>query len=193
MQETKREEFNLAFIRKFALRRFDHFAFIPSEGASGGLLVIWAGNWFSGEVLLEESFGMVMRFSSVFSTDRFTLVNVYGPCSGIERENFVAWLFHLDIPDDALWLLLGDFNFYRYSDSRNRPGTNLSDIALFNEIISFLGLIELPIKGRSFTWSNMQAEPLLVQLDWFFTSAAWTIKFPNTLVNPLARPTSDRS
>ena len=82
-------------------------------------------------------------------------------------------------------------DIYRYSDSRNRPGANLSDIALFNEIISYLGLIELPIKGRSFTWSNMQAEPLLVQLDWFFTSAAWTIKFPNTLVNPLARPTSD--
>jgi endonuclease/exonuclease/phosphatase family metal-dependent hydrolase len=34
-------------------------------------------------------------------------------------------------------------------------------------------------------------DPLLVQLDWFFTSTVWTLKFPNTLVNPLARPTSD--
>jgi hypothetical protein len=61
----------------------------------------------------------------------------------------------------------------------------------FNEVISYLGLVELPIKGRAFTWSNMQAEPLLEQIDWFFTSSYWTLKFPNTTVNPLARTTSD--
>ena len=37
----------------------------------------------------------------------------------------------------------------------------------------------------------MQSEPLLEQLDWLFTSSSWTLKFPNTLVHPLARPTSD--
>jgi hypothetical protein len=37
----------------------------------------------------------------------------------------------------------------------------------------------------------MQADPLLVQLDWFFTSTAWTLKFPNSVVTSLARPTSD--
>jgi hypothetical protein len=37
----------------------------------------------------------------------------------------------------------------------------------------------------------MQTNPLLEQIDWFFTSPAWTIKFPNTMVNPLAKPTSD--
>jgi hypothetical protein len=67
----------------------------------------------------------------------------------------------------------------------------MTDIATFNEIISYLGLIELPIKGRSFTWSNMQTNPLLVQLDWFFTSHSWTLKYPNTVVHPLAKPTSD--
>jgi hypothetical protein len=37
----------------------------------------------------------------------------------------------------------------------------------------------------------MQADPLLEQIDWFFTSVAWTLHYPNTMVNPLARPTSD--
>jgi len=37
----------------------------------------------------------------------------------------------------------------------------------------------------------MQADPLLEQLDWFFTLVNWTADFPNTLVTPLARPTSD--
>lgn len=38
-----------------------------------------------------------------------------------------------------------------------------------------LGLLELPIKGRSYTWSNMQENPLLEQLDWFFTSTTWIL------------------
>ena len=36
LQETKREHFEMSFIRKFAPRRFDHFDYIPSVGASGG-------------------------------------------------------------------------------------------------------------------------------------------------------------
>jgi hypothetical protein len=159
--------------------------------ASGALLVLWVANAFVGEVLLEESFGIIMSFTSVLSLEKFRLVNVYGPCEGVQRENFVAWLFHLDIADDANWLLLGDFNFYRFVENCNQPGANLNDIETFNEITSYLGLIELPIKGRSFTWSNMQRDPLLVQLDWFFTYFACTVKYPNTLVHPLARPTSD--
>jgi hypothetical protein len=54
-----------------------------------------------------------------------------------------------------------------------------------------LGLIELPLKGRAYTWSNMQEDPLLEQLDWFFTSPNWTIDYPKTEVLPLAKITSD--
>lgn len=41
------------------------------------------------------------------------------------------------------------------------------------------------------TWSNMQAEPLLEHIDWFFTSVAWSPKYPNTLAPAFARITSD--
>jgi len=37
----------------------------------------------------------------------------------------------------------------------------------------------------------MQNDPLLEQLDWFFTSVNWTVDYPNTLVLPLAKITSD--
>jgi len=86
---------------------------------------------------------------------------------------------------------LGDFNFYRSLSNRNRPGGNLADTFTFNEAIGHLGLVELPLKGRSYTWSNMQTDPLLEQLDWFFTSINWTLDFPNTEVLPLAKITSD--
>jgi len=40
LQEMKREHFDASYIRKFAPRRFDSFDFIPSVGASGGILVV---------------------------------------------------------------------------------------------------------------------------------------------------------
>ena len=62
---------------------------------------------------------------------------------------------------------------------------------IFNEIIGHLGLIELPLKGRKYPWSNMQDSRLLEQLDWIFTSANWIDSYPMTQVVPLARTTSD--
>lgn len=39
LQETKRSSFDHSYIKKFAPKRFDQFAFSPSVGASGGILV----------------------------------------------------------------------------------------------------------------------------------------------------------
>nr|XP_040245306.1 uncharacterized protein LOC120964586 [Aegilops tauschii subsp. strangulata] len=47
------------------------------------------------------------------------------------------------------------------------------------------------LNGRSYTWSNMQQNPLLEKLDWFFTTADWISHYPNTVVTTLARTSSD--
>ena len=63
----------------------------------------------------------------------------------------------------------------------------------FNDFIQSQALVELPIKGRQFTWSNMQTDPLLEQIDWFFTSSNWTSNYPNTTVGPLPKTVSDHT
>jgi endonuclease/exonuclease/phosphatase family metal-dependent hydrolase len=191
LQETKKESFDLCFIRKFAPKRFDQFDFCPSLGSSGGILVCWVSKHFSAIVIDKQSFAIHLALTSTHSLTLWNLVVVYGPCRQPARDQFVNWLCNLQIQDEDLWLLMGDFNFYRYAENRNRAGGNFHDTLVFNNIISHLLLVELPIKGRSYTWSNMQEVPLLQQIDWFFTSVAWTSIFPLSLVLPLARITSD--
>jgi len=58
--------------------------------------------------------------------------------------------------DQADWLVVGDFNLYRSPEDRNRDGADFTEIFMFNEAISALGLIELPLKGKRFTWTNKQ-------------------------------------
>ena len=180
LQETKRENFDISFIRNFAPRRFDCFDFIPSVGASGGLLVIWASSFFRGVVFEKLQFSITVDFSSMHSGECWRLTNIYGPCTEPDRSAFINWFRNCDVSDSINWLFMGDFNFYRSLENRNRPGGNLTDTLIFNDAIDHLGLIELPLKGRSYTWSNMQANPLLEQLDWFFTSPNWTLNFPMT-------------
>lgn len=65
------------------------------------------------------------------------------------------------------WLIVGDFNLIRRPLDRNREGADTIEMFLFNEAISKLGLIELSLHGRQYTWTNKQFPPLLERLDWF--------------------------
>lgn len=66
---------------------------------------------------------------------------------------------------------MGDFNLIRSPENRNRPGGNLSDMLLFNNLINHLDLVEIAFQGREYSWSNMQYNPWLEKLDWVFTSS----------------------
>jgi endonuclease/exonuclease/phosphatase family metal-dependent hydrolase len=92
---------------------------------------------------------------------------------------------------DVDWLVLGDFNLLRNPSDRNMSGGDVSETLLFNLAISALGLVELPLFGKQYTWSNKQSAPLLERLDWFFTSASWTLSYPVTFVKSLVNETSD--
>jgi len=97
--------------------------------------VIWMSSVFLGSVKFVNSFALAMNFTSTQSGDTWSLLNIYGPCFGPHRADFIDWLFALDIPNGEYWLLVGDFNLYRAPDNRNRPGGNVNDMLTFNEFI----------------------------------------------------------
>ena len=64
---------------------------------------------------------------------------------------------------------------------------------MFNEVIGLLGLNEIVLQGRKFTWSNKQPFPLLEKLDWVFTSSSWILSYPNTSAKALDMTPSDHT
>ena len=111
---------------------------MPSSGASRGMLVVWNSAMFDGRLIQSTIFGIVVEFTLTHNSQTWTMVTVYGPCQNPARELFVNWLHDLIIPDDANWLLLGDFNFLRSMDNRNKPGGDINDMFIFNEVIGHL-------------------------------------------------------
>jgi exonuclease III len=153
LQETKKESFDDTYLRKFCPRRLNQFACQPSIGLSGGIITIWNGSLFSGTVINQTRFQITVKLQRNASQDIFYVTNVYAPCDTEGRTEFIEWFMTLDSSLFDLWIIMGDFHMIRSTSDRNRPGGNLSNILHFNSIIQEHDLEEIPLKGRSYTWS----------------------------------------
>lgn len=82
------------------MKCFDKFVFSPSVGASGGLLILWNRAAFQGSLVHRFSFALAIEFKSVLNSYCWMLTNIYGPCDGEPRDEFVDWLYNLTMPTD---------------------------------------------------------------------------------------------
>ena len=80
------------------------------------------------------------------------MTNIYAPCTPSGKQLFTHWLKNIQMPLEINWLLAGDFNLIRQRENRNKPGASINEMFLFNDAISALGVIELPLHGKKFTW-----------------------------------------
>jgi hypothetical protein len=69
LQETKIQSSDHSLVRKMAPKRFNKFAFVPSEGATGGLFVGWNEAIFSGELLYSSKFAITIKSTSIHNAD----------------------------------------------------------------------------------------------------------------------------
>lgn len=183
--------FDHFYIKKFCPRQIDKFVFSPSVGASSGLLTAWNSSMFDGDLIQSNAYGLTFKLVCRADNSTIFVTNIYGPAHSEQKAGFITWLLNLDTSSFENWVLGGDFNLYRSHSDRNKPGGDSVEIYMFNELIADLDVTEITFSGRNYTWSNMQPDPLLVKLDWVFTSAEWALSFPATFVQPLSRPTSD--
>lgn len=59
-----KDSFDLVFIRKFCPRGFDAFEFLPSIGASRGLIIIWKTSQLNISLAFSNNFAISMDFHS---------------------------------------------------------------------------------------------------------------------------------
>jgi exonuclease III len=97
LQETKCESFDWRLVGTFCPKRFHSFVYSPSAGASGGILTIWNSSVFHGMRMQTKRFGLVKQFTTTENNAKWTLVCVYGPCQGGERDLFLSLGYTISI------------------------------------------------------------------------------------------------
>ena len=74
LQETKCMHIDHMFIRKFCPRHFDNFLYVPSVGASAGMVIIWNSSLFEGKLTEARPYGIILEFRSKHTSEVWTLV-----------------------------------------------------------------------------------------------------------------------
>lgn len=131
------------FLRNFCPREFDRFEYLPSIGASGGMITIWKSRLFSGELVFSNNYSLSVQFSSQLNDESWIVSNIYGPCIPEGKRQFTDWFKQIQMPQEWDWLVVGDFNLMRKPEDRNKEGGDLNEMFMFNEAISMLGLNEI--------------------------------------------------
>ena len=79
----------------------------------------------------------------------------------------------------VLWCVGGDFNVVRFPSEHSGSASFIAAMREFSNFISAQDLIDIPLQGGSFTWSNTREVASKAKLDRFLFSAEWEDKFPS--------------
>ncbi|XP_020272560.1 uncharacterized protein LOC109847740 [Asparagus officinalis] len=166
LQESKLSNPSSRKLRSIGGKKLPHWCHLDSTEYRGGVLVGWS-----------DSFSLIHSHVSIFSVLvflhhkpsnwRFTSTSVYAPTDRDDGD--VCW-WELNRVRDIFsgpWVLCGDFNTTLSSDERSDRNGSLRDINSFRDFISSASLIDLPLSGRSFTWSKKRLVPSMARLDMY--------------------------
>jgi hypothetical protein len=103
---------------------------------------------FRGELAFQNEYAVSVNLTSQLNEAIWLLTTVYAPCKPQGKRDFLNWFQNIQTPDELDWLIVGDFNLLRKPEDRNKEGADVQEMYLFNEAISNLGLMEIPLLGR---------------------------------------------
>lgn len=119
------------------------------------------------------------------------VTGVYGPQEDEEKVLFLQELRDVRALCSGPWLVAGDFNLIYQAIDKNNANLNRALMGRFRRFLDDTEVMEIPLLGRKFTWSNERASPTLVRLDRAFCCSDWDIIFPDSVLQSSASTVSD--
>ncbi|GMI66731.1 hypothetical protein HRI_000342400 [Hibiscus trionum] len=178
LQKTKLHVFSISLYRRLGVKHDFDRVFSPSEGSAGSLLCVWNKDFLS----IANSF-VDRRFITLFGRIKgsqvpYGFINVYAPSVESEKMNFFTDLKSFMDNYQVNWIIGGDFNAYLSSEEKLGSTVIRSTIEVFRNFIQASQLVDLPLSGGTYTWSNNREPPTFVRLDRFLVGVRVLSEFP---------------
>ena len=191
LQETKMDLINRGVISSLWGGQHVDWLYLGSVGASGGVLLMWDNRVVDKVKEAVGRFSVSCKFKNVVDHFFWAFTGVYGPNSDRDRSFLWEELSGLRSWWDVPWCAGGDFNVVRFPSERSGSSNFTSAMHQFSAFIFEQSLIDLPLVGESFTWSNSREVASRSRLDKFLLSADWEENFPSVCQRRLSRLLSD--
>ncbi|XP_050222477.1 uncharacterized protein LOC126672566 [Mercurialis annua] len=183
--ESKKELTDEFFVRKIWPNLDFSFYFVPSIGASGGLLNIWNKVLLNNVYVLKGARSICMDFAHNNALYRHVLICASNVTS--DRSLLPHELNHL-MGFMGIIFVSGDFNEIMAPEERlNSKGFTALMLAL-RDFVNNCELLDLPLQGRLLTWQNSYSKS---RIDRCLISATACPLWPNMTLTTLPSGQSD--
>ncbi|XP_028107353.1 uncharacterized protein LOC114306334 [Camellia sinensis] len=145
---------------------------VDADGSAGGLLCIWNPERFK----LVDCYGsrnFIILSGTVGLSFDCSVVNLYAPNDVCKRRQLWELLKRMKISYPNPWCMGGDFNEIRFLSERKGCSRRERGMNDSNELVDQLSLVDLPMRGRSFTWCNVQDGERWSRIDRFLLESSW--------------------
>ncbi|KAK8554232.1 hypothetical protein V6N12_031201 [Hibiscus sabdariffa] len=153
--------------------------YAESIGLAGGLSL-----WWSNDVqikILGHGRHFIDTEISAKGEPKWFGTFIYGPPYKELKREFWEFMTNLRNGHDDNWMVIGDSNVVSSQDEKlGGLPFNPTEANSYFKFIDSRGLIDMPILGGAFTWSNQRSddEEILEKLDRILCSPKWNILFP---------------
>ncbi|KAG6669188.1 hypothetical protein CIPAW_01G225900 [Carya illinoinensis] len=188
LQETKLKLVTQKIVRSVWHCPYVDWVYLASNGASGGILVMWDKRVMMKREEFIGEYTVAVSLKMVEDNFLWAFAGIYGPNVDNIRHQLWEEIARVHSWWDLPWCIGGDFNITRFPSERSGDSRTRPAMTEFSDCIFELNLVDLPLIGGPFTWSNNQTWS---RLDRFLISPEWECQYPDVCQRRLPRLCSD--
>lgn len=193
LQETKCNRLDFSYIMRFLPSFFSYeVAFNLAINSVGGTIIAWKRS-FTPISSWSTPHTVTVLLQQINSGSLIMVTNAYGPSDDSLKPAFIRELRFAASQASVPWVLAGDFNLVRWLVDRSACQRSFRLMELFNEFVADTGLIDVPLRNRTYTWSSNRPQPVFSKIDRVFLTPDWSTAYPVITLEALGVLASDHT
>lgn len=192
-QESKCNKLEISYVTRLLPSFFSYeVSYNLALNSACGIIIAWRRSF---QLLNSWStrHSVTVLLQQPNSGKKIWVTNVYGPIDDALKPVFLKELEYTAARVDQPWSLAGDFNLIRWLVDRSSNSSSFALMELFNRFISDMGIMEVPLRNRTYTWSNKRPIPVFSKLDRIFLTPDWSVAYPIITLEALEVIVSDHT
>ena len=173
LQETIKQSFTDQELRSLECGDRFFLAWLPANGHSCGLLLVIRDSTLEVGATDQEAFFLSATILHKDSRFIFEFIGVYRPANHSRSPEFLEELERKIEAATHPVVICGDFTQIRGPRDKNKRNINWTRVAMFNDFIARMALLEIHRSGVAFTWTNRHINPIRCVLDRVLASTEW--------------------